>query len=77
MVLVSKERNGAKVKRRYDTAKTPYQRTLDAPEVTDADKDRLRQQYATLNPAALLRQIHQHLEELWKLANKPASSTMA
>jgi hypothetical protein len=31
MVLVEKQRNGAKVKKRYDKAKTPYQRTLDAP----------------------------------------------
>ena len=77
MVLISKERNGAKVKRCYDRAKTPYQRVLDAPEVAADVKERLRQQYATLNPAALLRQIHQHLDALWKLANKPAASPVA
>ena len=77
MVLVSKERNGAKVKRCYDKAKTPYQRVLDAPEVADDVKDRLRQQYATLNPAALLRQIHEHLEALWKLAHTPAPPAVA
>jgi hypothetical protein len=76
MVLVSKERHGAKVKRRYDQAKTPYQRVLDAPEVADEVKQRLRQQYATLNPAALLRQIQNHLEALWKLANKSAAGAV-
>lgn len=77
MVLVSKERSGAKVKRRYDAAKTPYQRVLDAPEVADEVKARLRQQYLTLNPAELLRRIEQCLAELWKLANKPAGAPMA
>jgi hypothetical protein len=77
MVLVSKERRGAKVTRRYDTAKTPYQRVLEAPEVADEVKLRLRQQYLTLNPAELLRRIEQCLAELWKLANKPAAAPRA
>ncbi len=69
MVLISKERDGAKVKRRYDRAKTPYQRVLDAPEVADDVKARLRQQYIGLNPAELLRQIQRSLAVLWKLAD--------
>jgi hypothetical protein len=77
MVLVSKERTGAKVTRRYDTAKTPYQRVLDAPDVADEVKLRLREQYLTLNPAELLRRIEQRLAELWKLAHKPAGAPMA
>jgi hypothetical protein len=77
MVLVSKERQGARLKRRYDGAKTPYQRVLEAPEVADEVKQRLRQQYLTLNPAALLRQIQSHLEALWKLANKPMAGSEA
>jgi hypothetical protein len=77
MVLQSKERDGAKVKRHYDQAKTPYQRVLAAPEVTDEVKACLRQQYLTLNPAALLRQIQSNQEALWKLANKPPTSAVA
>ncbi len=69
MVLLSKKRDGAKVTRCYDRAKTPYQRVLDAPEVADEVKERLRRQYATLNPAELLRQIQRHLATLWKLAD--------
>lgn len=75
MVLVRKERDGTKVKRIYDQARTPYQRVLEAPAVAAAVKDRLRQQYVTLNPAALLRQIHACLEALWALANQPAGSS--
>ncbi len=77
MVLISKERAGAKVKRCYDRAKTPYQRVLDAPEVADEAKERLRQQYASLNPAELLRQIQRHLETLWKLADGFAPADVA
>lgn len=72
MVLVSKHREGAKVTKRYDRAKTPYQRTLDAPDVSDEAKRRLAEQYEQLNPAALLRQIEACQELLWKLANRPA-----
>ena len=71
MVLVSKKRHGAKVTKRYDTAKTPYQRVLDHPDVAPALKERLRQQYPTLNPAQLLRQIEELQIEVWKLALKP------
>lgn len=71
MVLVSKEREGAKVTKRYDAPKTPYQRTLEAPDVSEADKTRLRQLYVTLNPAALLRQIRTQQAAVWKLALMP------
>lgn len=32
MKLVSKERNGSQVKKKYDTARTPYQRLLESDE---------------------------------------------
>jgi Integrase core domain len=76
MALVEKQRNGAKVTKRYDRAKTPYQRVLDAPEVTDEAKQRLRQLYRTLNPAELLRQIQARQATLWKLAQPPADANM-
>ncbi len=68
MKLVSKERVDGKVKKRYDVAKTPYQRVLDSPQVTDEVKAALRQQYVTLNPVVLLRQLHRRQETLWPLA---------
>jgi len=68
MKLVSKERVGSKVKKRYDKAKTPYQRVLESQQVTQESKARLRQQYATLNPMALLRQMQRLQAVLWKLA---------
>ena len=76
MVLVEKVRDGAKVTKRYDVAQTPYQRVLAAPDVPEAAKERLRQLYPTLNPAALLRQIQTRQEALWKLAIRPSGVTM-
>ena len=77
MVLVEKVRDGAKVTKRYDGAQTPYQRVLAAPEVSAAAKERLRQLYPTLNPAALLRQIQTCQAALWKLAIRPTGVTIA
>jgi len=42
MRLVAKERLGAKVIKRYDQAKTPYQRVLEAPEISASAKQALR-----------------------------------
>lgn len=66
--LVSKQRDGAKVRKRYDVAQTPYQRLLAAKEVTDAVKARLRAEYRRLNPAAIRREIEAAQEALWRLA---------
>lgn len=66
--LVSKERVGSRVKKKYDLARTPYQRVLDAAQVSEEIKVILRQQYATLNPVALLRHMQRLQTVFWKLA---------
>jgi hypothetical protein len=67
MKLKEKIRDGAKVKKRYDAAKTPYQRILDSKNVPKAVKERLRRRYEQLNPAALHRQIRNLQKQLDKL----------
>jgi hypothetical protein len=57
MTLSHKQRDGARVKKVYDGAKTPFQRILEAPEVDPDIKDHLALFYQQLNPAALRRQI--------------------
>ncbi len=42
--LVSKERDGGKMTKRYDVAQTPYQRMLAAPEVQESVKEGLQEQ---------------------------------
>ena len=73
MTLASKERNGSKVTRRYDEAKTPYQRTMLHPDIPDTVKEMLTAEYQKLNPASLRRQITQLQAELAKTVRRDAS----
>lgn len=71
MQLQQKTRQGAKVRKRYDTAKTPYQRLLDSGALSDAAQAQLAAIYRGLNPIKLLRQIHATQERLWAIAHHP------
>lgn len=55
--LASKERQGAKVHRTYETARTPCQRLLDSPHVTMKAKAKLKALRKSLNPLELNRQV--------------------
>ena len=55
--LLSKTRQGARVRRVHDDPQTPYQRVLACPEVSEDRKERLRSQFDTLNPAELQREV--------------------
>jgi len=57
MKLQSKERTGSKVRKVYDLPKTPYQRLLESNGLKPGQKKRLRDEYQTLNPAQLKREI--------------------
>ena len=71
MKLVSKTRHGAKVHKVYDTARTPYQRLLEAGVLSQAKQHELAATYNYLNPVLLLKQINENLEHLWNLAERP------
>ena len=53
MKLQSKERIGSKIKKRYDTPQTPYQRIMQSPDMSAARKKRLTAYKNTLNPFTL------------------------
>jgi hypothetical protein len=53
MKLQAKTRQGARVHKRYDEARTPYRRLLDSPHLSAQHKEKLEAQYPTLNPVAL------------------------
>lgn len=57
MKLKEKHRDGAKVTRRYDKAKTPCQRVLEHSDISDEVKTKLRKRFLKLNPKALLEEI--------------------
>jgi len=67
--LRSKHRVGSKVLKRYDTARTPYQRVVAAGVLTPEQHLALDQQIRTLDPIALALEIHRTLDTLWKLAD--------
>ena len=77
MKLAAKTRHGARVHKVYDTARTPYQRLLESGVLTPARQAELAAIYHGLNPVFLLSQINNHLEQLWKLADRPASTVKA
>lgn len=67
--LLRKERVGARVRRRYDTPRTPLERLLACPEVRPEVAAALQRQRASLDPFALVRAIDQQLDRIYALAN--------
>jgi hypothetical protein len=72
--LKEKRREGAKVIKRYHAPSTPYERALRHPKVPAAVKQRLRDQYRTLNPVALLADIRTAQEELGNRIDRRAGN---
>jgi len=66
--LIAKERIGNQTLKRYDTAKTPYQRILERKDISLEAKARLMNLYLHLNPAELRRRIDQKTAHLWKIS---------
>lgn len=66
--LIAKERIGNRTIKRYDPAKTPYQRVLERKDISLEAKARLMNLYLQLNPAELRRRIDQKTAKLWKIS---------
>ena len=74
--LVGKKRNGARVRKVYDTAQTPYRRLLKSGVLTDEKKRQLESVYNALNPVKLLNQINEAVRHLWSLADRSLYSSL-
>jgi len=61
--LISKDRHGSKVKKRYDAAKTPLQRAIEAGVLSPEQTSQYRTMAATLNPLALYRQLEAQVRQ--------------
>lgn len=70
MKCIQKTRIGSKMQKRYDIAKTPYQRVRECPDISPEVKETLRQEYTTLNPVQLKREINHLQLVLFDLAGK-------
>lgn len=66
MKLQSKERIGGKVTRKYEAAKTPYQRLMESSQIPESVREELKGTYLSLNPAELKRNIDAKLAELYQ-----------
>lgn len=67
MKLLSKERHGAKVKRRHDKPQTPCDRLLQSEDVSEEAKKDLLAQRAALNPFVLTKRLEEKLSDLFAL----------
>jgi hypothetical protein len=74
MKLVSKERIGGKIKRKYDTPKTPYHRVMESTIVSKKKKRELVKIYESTNPASLRRSIKTKLDTLYKVHQQKTKS---
>ena len=69
MQLKEKHRQGARVRKVYDTPRTPYRRLLEQGVLSQDQQLRLEQDYRRTNPVKLLQDINMELERLWLLAD--------
>lgn len=67
MKLKEKVRNGARVTRKYDTAKTAYQRVLERNDIPSQTKEKLAQRCKSLNPKKLLKEITRLAERIYRI----------
>jgi len=75
--LVSKQRIGSKVIKRYDAPQTPSQRLLASGMLTVAQRQALEQQFLAINPVALAQHIARTLATLWTLSESPRAQKQA
>ena len=68
--LLSKERHGARVVKRFDRAQTPYRRLLASGVLTPERSAALTAQYQRLNPLRVRADLQTRLDALWKLAER-------
>jgi hypothetical protein len=66
--LQIKHRDGSKVQRTYDTAKTPYQRLLNSNILQEDVREHLSRVYRALDPVRLLQQLQALQDALWRQA---------
>ena len=72
MKLVGKDRIGSKLRKRYDVARTPYQRLRDIRGMTLPRRQRLEGEHASLQPTALKQRLERAVIEFERLRTRPA-----
>jgi hypothetical protein len=68
--LIGKDRAGAKVRKRYDTAQTPYRRVQASAALPPAAQERLDQEHTASGPTAVWREVEGARAALWRLPSR-------
>ena len=70
MKILSKEKvNNSVCRKKYDTAKTPYQRLMESDQISKEKKAELEKLYLSLNPVELKNLINRKLKNIRKMSN--------
>jgi transposase InsO family protein len=75
--LIGKERHGAKLAKRYDEPRTPYQRLLAVGALDEQTRERTSVLLAKLNPAELQRQIDLLIHRLYQTTESKKGGRLA
>ena len=71
MKIKSKEKiNNSICRKKYDQAKTPYHRLMASDQISNEQKQKLRNLYLTLNPVQLKKAINEKINKIQKLSPK-------
>jgi hypothetical protein len=62
--LIEKKRDGARILRQHDEPQTAYQRLLQSGELTPSARKKLRDQYESLDPFALAKDLNPRLKKI-------------
>lgn len=73
---LSKIRIGAKYKRTYDRAQTPYQRVLTHPAIADGIKEGLKLRHEKLNPLLLKQQVDKLTMQIFKIQRQNGNQAL-
>jgi hypothetical protein len=78
MKLIEKIKVGSRVRKVYEKIpKSPYQRLLESPDISDEVKAELKQRFSRYNPVLLQKQVHQAVDALmtvYERKSPPASA---
>ena len=75
--LISKERIGGHIKRKYGQPKTPYQRLMESEVISTQEKQKLKALYESLNPAQLKRSIEEKQNMLYRINLNKQNATQS
>ncbi|MCL5268733.1 MAG: integrase, partial [Bacteroidetes bacterium] len=67
--LIAKQRAGSLIVKKYDLPKTPFQRVLDSPLISDGTKEELQKLFLTLSPFVLQQHIQTKINTILKQAD--------